>query len=351
MLIALCPGNGGQALLRDAHKVVLGGGRANGVNGDAQVTVRPVLEAHREGQAGRELTVKLALRGAGTNGTDRDEVGKELGGNGVEHLRGNGHARRGQVAEELPRDAETLVDLEGLVDIGVVDQTLPADRRPRLLEVGAHHNDEVLRELVRERLQPVRVLDGRGRVVDRTGTNNDQEAVVAAHDDIRGIASPLDDSLEGLIGHGDFRDEEGRRNEGVLAQHFCAHTESAMVTAFARHGFGHWGAGWPSTSCGREEQPSWRQLHQGGAQHRKHRTSHVIGLEGRHVDSGHSSTSRGSRTKGGWRRGVGTRGRSEFKDPRGSSQEEGGRICEEGSSEGETRSQVVGQRTGSVCAG
>ena len=41
----------------------------------------------------------------------------------------------GQVAKQLTGDAETLVDLERAIDVGVVDQTLPANSRAGLLAV------------------------------------------------------------------------------------------------------------------------------------------------------------------------------------------------------------------------
>lgn len=150
MLVALGAGNGSQTLLGDAHEVVLGGGGADGVNSDTEVAVGAVLEADGEGQARGQLAVQLGFGGAGANGTDGDAVGEELGGDGVEHLAGNGHAVVGQVGKELAGDAEALVDLEGVVNVGVVDQTLPADRGSGLLEVGAHDDAEVAGELLGE---------------------------------------------------------------------------------------------------------------------------------------------------------------------------------------------------------
>ena len=52
---------------------------------------------------------------------------------------------------------------EAAVEVRVVDVALPADRRARLLEVGAHHDQQVVLQLVGHRLQAVRVLDAPGR--------------------------------------------------------------------------------------------------------------------------------------------------------------------------------------------
>ena len=147
VFVTLGTGNGSETLLRHTHEVVAGSSGANGVNGDAEVTVGAVLETDGERKTRGQLAVKLRLGGAGTDGADGDEVSEELGGDGVEHLAGNGHARGREVLEELPGDPEALVDLEGLVDIRVVDEALPADGGAGLLEVGTHDDDEVLGEL------------------------------------------------------------------------------------------------------------------------------------------------------------------------------------------------------------
>lgn len=98
----LVPGgsrDGGKALFRHAHEVVAGGRGANGVDGDAQTAVGAVLEAHGEGEARGQFAVQLGFGGAGANGAKRDEVGEELRGDGVEHLRGDGDAGGGEIAE------------------------------------------------------------------------------------------------------------------------------------------------------------------------------------------------------------------------------------------------------------
>ena len=41
---------------------------------------------------------------------------------------------------------QTAIDLEGVIEIGVVDQPLPAHRGARLFEIHAHDNQQVLFE-------------------------------------------------------------------------------------------------------------------------------------------------------------------------------------------------------------
>ena len=67
------------------------------------------------------------------------------------------------VEQQLPRQPQPLVDVEALVEVGIVDEPLPADRGARLLEVAAHHDDQLAGVAVGERLQPLRVLERRRR--------------------------------------------------------------------------------------------------------------------------------------------------------------------------------------------
>lgn len=101
----------------------------------AYAAVCSVLEADGEGDAAGELTVQLRLGGAGTDRAPGDEIRDVLWGDGVEQLGADGDAQVGQVAKQLAGDADTLVDLEGAVNIGVVNETLPADGGTRFLSV------------------------------------------------------------------------------------------------------------------------------------------------------------------------------------------------------------------------
>lgn len=218
VLVTLSAGDSGKTLLGDTHEVMLGSGSANGVNGNAETTVCAVLEADGERQTRGQLTVKLGLGGSGTDGTDRDTVGKELGGDGIEHFRSNWHSSAGEVDKELSRNSETLVNLERVVDIRVVNQTLPANSCPGLLEVGTHHNAEVVRELVRELLELSSVLVGGGRVVDGAGAYDDEKSVASAQDDVGGIVTALDDCVGSGLGERNLGGEESRRDQRILSE-------------------------------------------------------------------------------------------------------------------------------------
>jgi hypothetical protein len=162
--------------------------------------------------------VELRLGRASANGTERDEVREELRGDGVQHFRGNGHALTGKVAEELAGDAQTLVDLERLINVGVVDQALPADSCARLLEVGAHDDAEVALQLVGDLDKARAVFDGGLGVVHGARADNDEEAVIALLDDFDGLFAASEDGGDGVLGGGDLGGEELRLDERVVAE-------------------------------------------------------------------------------------------------------------------------------------
>ena len=193
-------GDGGQTLLGDTEETVGVGGGADGVNGDGEVAVCAVLVSDGEGETGGQLAVELGLGGAGANGTQRNQIGQVLWGDGIEHLGGDGETGVGEVGVQLTGDAETLVDVVGLVDVGIVDQTLPADGGAGLLEVGAHDDADFLLELGGDLLQTAGVLERGVRVVDGAGAHDDEQAVIALLDDLHGLVTASADGLNGASG-------------------------------------------------------------------------------------------------------------------------------------------------------
>ena len=159
--------------------------RTDRVDRYVQRAVCAVLEAYGEGEARGEFAVQLAFGRACPDGADAEQVGQELWTNRVKHLAGERHAHAGQVDEELPADAQALVDLEAVVDVRVVDQPLPADRRTRLFQVGPHYDQEVGGVFLLQSEEARCVVEGGCRVVDGAGADDDEESaegVGALHD-------------------------------------------------------------------------------------------------------------------------------------------------------------------------
>lgn len=190
--------DGGDTGLGDGQEVVGVLDGADRVDGDVQSAVCAVLEADGEGQTRGQFTVDLGLGRASTNSTNGQTVGQELRRDGIQHLASNRHALVGQVNEHLTRRAQTLVDLEAVVEIRVVDKALPADSGTRLLEVRAHHNQQLILVFLLQLQKLVAVFEGHGGVVDGAGSDDDKETVlvgVCALDDGNGLLTALHDRL------------------------------------------------------------------------------------------------------------------------------------------------------------
>jgi hypothetical protein len=157
--------------------------RPDGVDRHLDVAVRPVLEADRHREPRRELAVDLALHGARADRPPAHEVRVVLAERGVQELRRDGEAHRRYIRHELPGEAQALGRLEGLVQVRVVDQALPAYDCARLLEVHAHGDDEPARVPVRGGLEERCVLLGGCDVVNRARADDDEDALVAPRHD------------------------------------------------------------------------------------------------------------------------------------------------------------------------
>ena len=155
----------------DPGEGVRGRGGADRVDRDLDVAVGAVLEADRHREAGAELAVGLALGGAGADRAPGDGVGDVLRRDRVEELAADREAEVDHLEQQFAGHAQAGVDVAGAVQVRVVDQALPAGRRPRLLEVDAHHDQQPVLELfgdgARAGGRSRAPLSGRGRCRDR----------------------------------------------------------------------------------------------------------------------------------------------------------------------------------------
>src|SRR5438309_4303569 len=155
----------------------------------------------------------LALRRAGADRPRGDEVRGELRRNRIEELRARGKAELDQVEQEPAGEAEALVDGEGAVEVRIVDESLPADRRARLLEVDAHHETEVAAELVGRLLQTARVVEPGRWVVDGAGGVDDEQARVHAGRNANDLLTSAAADERALLIERQLLEEDRRREQ------------------------------------------------------------------------------------------------------------------------------------------
>lgn len=64
------------------------------------------------------------------------------------------------MGEELSSCAQAFVDVEAVVHVRVVDQTLPADSCTWFFEISSHDNHKLVLVLLSEREESLRVING-----------------------------------------------------------------------------------------------------------------------------------------------------------------------------------------------
>ena len=71
-------------------------------------------------------------------------------------------------------------DVVAAVEVGIVDQALPSDGCARLLEVDAHHYQNLVGNFIPELHEPLGIVASGGWIMDRAWSDNDDESVVFA---------------------------------------------------------------------------------------------------------------------------------------------------------------------------
>jgi hypothetical protein len=121
----------------------------------------------------------------------------------------------------LAGQAQSRGEIARVVHARVVDQPLPPDSRAGLLEINAHEDAEGIPQLGAQSGEPAGVIEGTFRIVDRTRTDDGEEAGVASVQDGLRFRTPL--------GHGG---ERGSADRQLLFDHF--RRDEALQAAHAR---------------------------------------------------------------------------------------------------------------------
>ena len=202
--------------------------RLHRVGGHLDVAVGAVLETGRAGYAGGELAVDLALRRARSDGRPADEIADVLRGDGIQILGARAEPQGHDVAQQGARGVQAEVDVEGVIELRVVDEALPAHRGARLLEIHAHDHQQAACPGVRLFLQPRGVLAGCLGIVDRARPDDDQQPAVAPGDDVACLLAGIEHQARLIRGKRQLVDQFGGR------AHF-GHAGNAHVVGVVLH--------------------------------------------------------------------------------------------------------------------
>ena len=107
--------------------------------------------------------------------------------------------------------------VEGIVEVGIVDQPLPADSRPRLLEIDPHHDEQPVVHPLCQFQQPRGVVAGCVEVVDRTRADDGHETGILSRKDPFDRLPALYDCLGGSLIERQKCRQPGRRHQRLQA--------------------------------------------------------------------------------------------------------------------------------------
>jgi hypothetical protein len=150
-----------------------------------------------------------------------DKVGDELWAQQIEELGAHREPHLDDLEQQAARHLQALVDRKAAVQVRVVDVALPAERRPRLLEVGAHDDEQRVLQRARFVHELGRVLDRLIVVVDRARADDDDQSVVLPLQHARQRLAALLDELQRRVRAGQlFHQQRGgdERAHGIDAR-------------------------------------------------------------------------------------------------------------------------------------
>ena len=93
--------------------------------------------------------------------------------------------------------AQAEVDIEGTVEVGVVDEPFPAHGGARFFKINAHHDQQLFFVFFAQGQQALGVFEGGFGIVDGTGADDNEQALVAA---VHQVGNPVAGGLHQIGG-------------------------------------------------------------------------------------------------------------------------------------------------------
>ena len=174
-------------------EVLMGvGRRAHGINRDAHAAVGTVLETDRHIQPADQLAVDLRLTGAGTNRRPTQQVIHITGHQRLQQLIGQRQTQPDHLQHQTPGQLQPGSHIPAAIQLRVVHQPLPADRGAGLLDVGTHHQQQLIIDPGCQLGQTPGVVQRRIGIMNRAGTHHHQQARIITMENIaNGLALGL----------------------------------------------------------------------------------------------------------------------------------------------------------------
>ena len=113
----------------------------------------------------------------------------------------------GKCGAPSTRQAQAAIDLKTAVEKGVVDQTFPAGSGPWFFEIHAHHQAQGIFGPGADGEQSATVSERRFRIMDRTGSDHDNQPVITKRENLLDFMTRCGDLPGGVFTERDFTDD------------------------------------------------------------------------------------------------------------------------------------------------
>lgn len=149
------------------------------VHCDSDASIGRVFEAGRHRQRRCELPVNLRFSCTSADCAPRHQVGSILRSNRIQKFTASRETKFRNLNEKSASETQPLVNSETPVQIRIIDETLPANSCPGLLEVDTHYDEEVFFGALSIISQKLSVFNGSFDIVNRARSvdvkNNEDE--------------------------------------------------------------------------------------------------------------------------------------------------------------------------------
>ena len=119
--------------------------------------------------------------------------------------------------QEFACDAQAAVDVEGVIESWIVDQTFPTHGGAGFLKIDPHHDEEVFFQTLSFSLEFCGVFESGLGIVNRAGTDDDHESVILKRKDGIGLGASGVYDFCGLLVDRKIVCENSRGYQGVDA--------------------------------------------------------------------------------------------------------------------------------------
>src|SRR6185369_17150865 len=143
--IALSNKNGRLTVFRMAQKRMRMRGRTDCFDRNPNIARGAVFKPYRARESRDQLPMDLTFRCTRTDRTPTHEVRDILRNDHVEKFSAGRDFHLCQIEQKMTCYAQTIIDLEGLIQMRIIDQPLPTNCSAGFFEIDAHYDAKILR--------------------------------------------------------------------------------------------------------------------------------------------------------------------------------------------------------------